>query len=154
MNLPDNWRNLGRAMRWARQQEGVTAPRTALDNRRDAPAVELTWQREDGLTVSLWRLRSNRLLPDLSINFPDRPDGSGKVSGIDGVDSATEALRVLAALELIPVEIAYAADERYGRCQACGRMARWWADLDTPSWVHIQPWAVTGPAAHRAEVAE
>jgi hypothetical protein len=44
--------------------------------------------------------------------------------------------------------------ERYGKCLTCGRLARWWDDELAARWVHIHPWAVTGPAAHRAEVAD
>ncbi len=138
-----NWRNVGRAMLEARRREGVTAPRTAVDNRRGAPAVELTWERADGLKVELWRLRSGRSGPDLGIRYPDRADGTNLFAGMDSIDDAGQVLRVLAALDLIPQHFAaaaIAADERYGRCEVCGRLARLWA--------------VTGPAAHRAEVAE
>ncbi|GIE30131.1 hypothetical protein Ait01nite_031760 [Actinoplanes italicus] len=149
-----HWRAVGRAMLDARRREGVTAPRTVLDNRRGAPAVELTWEREDGLTVGLWRLRSGRSGPDLGVRYPDRADGTNLFAGMDSIDDAGQVLRVLAALELIPADIAYAADERYGRCVKCGRLAQWWpaeAGADD-RWVHDVRLRFDGNP-HEAEVA-
>lgn len=53
-----------------------------------------------------------------------------------------------------PPQISDLTEERYGTCRVCGRKARWWNDKLAPRWVHVKPGAVTGPAAHRAEVAE
>jgi hypothetical protein len=54
-----------------------------------------------------------------------------------------------------PLDIGIQTEERYGTCSVCGRTVRWWDDRNpwVPRWVHIQPWAVTGPHAHRAVVA-
>jgi hypothetical protein len=139
VKLFPNWRNVGRAMLDARRREGITGPRTVLDNRRGAPAVELTWEREDGLEVRLWRLRSGWRRPDLGIRFPERDDDTSLFAGMDGIDNAGQVLRVLAALDLIPADIAYAADERYGRCKRCGLLAQWWpAEAEAGErWVHV-----------------
>jgi hypothetical protein len=51
-----------------------------------------------------------------------------------------------------PLQIGEPTEERYGKCLKCGRGARWWNDELAARWVHVQPWAVTGPAAHLAEV--
>ena len=55
-----------------------------------------------------------------------------------------------------PLQIGEPTEERLGTCAVCGLTVRWWADGDlwAPRWVHTQPWAVTGPRAHRAVVAE
>lgn len=138
-----NWRNVGRAMRWARQQEGVIQGPAKFDQPFGREYVWGWWA--DGQTV--------RVHITWGIGYAVVLRGPRLLRIDQGVDPAG-TLRVLAALDLIPAEIANAADERYGRCQVCGRMARLWADLDTPRWVRIQPWAVTGPHAHRAEVAD
>lgn len=136
-----NWRAVGAAMRWARQQHAQVDTLTS-----------------DWLTDTRWRLGGI----DVRVGRTDIAEGNDlRISGdgldiwIDQVDVA-RALRVLAALDLIPAHLADARDERYGRCQKCGRVARWWDDGPgfEPRWVHINPVAVSGPAAHRAEVAE
>lgn len=53
-----------------------------------------------------------------------------------------------------PLQISNVTEKRYGTCRICGRTARWWSDELASRWVHVQPMAVTGPNAHRAEVAE
>lgn len=147
MNLPDNWRNLGRAMLDARRREGVTVQREKMQ----VGAVLMHVRTYRGPADALVQVK--HFQQAVSFETFSGWTGSANVSP----NSAGEALRVLAALDLIPQHFAaaaIAADERYGRCQVCGRLARLWADLDTPRWVHIQPWAVTGPHAHRAEVAD
>jgi hypothetical protein len=52
-----------------------------------------------------------------------------------------------------PLQISDLTEERSGTCRVCGRTVRWWNDKLAPRWVHVQPGAVTGPAAHMAEVA-
>jgi hypothetical protein len=125
-----NWRNVGLAMLEARRREGVTVEPGGAWRRGDARVLVTDSRR--GLIIDL-------------------PEGRYLDTGhLD----AGQALRVLAALELIPADIAYAADERYGRCEVpgCGRLARWWpgeAEAE-PRWVHTEPWLVTDH--HTAEV--
>lgn len=153
MNLPDNWRNVGRAMRWARQQEGVTGPRTVEENTRNWNLVELTWTHQDGRSVEIsWTKGAPEVW--VEVKRKPRPGRPANIAGLVDVDNAATVLRVLAALDLIPDHLANGEDERYGRCVKCGRLARWWDDQLTARWVHVQPGAVTGPAAHMAEVAE
>lgn len=51
-----------------------------------------------------------------------------------------------------PLQISDLTEERYDTCVVCDRTVRWWNDQLAARWVHVQPWAVTGPAAHLAEV--
>jgi hypothetical protein len=137
-----NWRNVGRAMRWARQQEGVI----------QGPATfgqpfgrEYVWGwYADGQTV--------RVHITWGIGYAVTLHGPRLASITQGVKPA-QVLRILAALELIPADIAYAADERYGRCVRCGLLAEWWAAEAGAEdrWVHAEPWLVTDH--HQAEVA-
>lgn len=53
-----------------------------------------------------------------------------------------------------PLQISDLTEQRYGICAVCGRTVRWWDDELAARWVHIQPIAVTGPAAHLAGVAD
>ena len=139
MRIFPGWRAVGRAMLDARRREGVTVT-------RDPDAWHgYEWDRDSADTVSVHTgQRGCSLMVDLA---------GGRHLEAGGMDAAT-ALRVLAALDLIPDQLAAGPDERYGRCQVCGRVARLWNDFAEPRWVHIQPWAVTGPHAHRAVIAE
>ncbi|GGN40378.1 hypothetical protein FHR83_007051 [Actinoplanes campanulatus] len=134
-----NWRAVGRAMRWARQQKSVTAPRFVLDNVRDSTALELAWKLADGREVEVWRWRSGNGGIDLTVKHKPVHGKPELYAGMDGIRDAAEVLRVLAALDLIPADIAYAADERYGRCVRCGLLARWWpAEAEAGErWVHV-----------------
>jgi hypothetical protein len=137
-----HWRAVGRAMLDARRREGVTAPRTAVDNGdHESTGLGLTWKRADGLTVELWWLRIGSNV-DVAVKYPHEWTESrpyGQFVGVDNASNAATVLRVLAALELIRADIAYAADERYGRCVKCGRLAQWWpAEACSPArWVHV-----------------
>lgn len=53
-----------------------------------------------------------------------------------------------------PLQISDLTEERYDTCVVCDRTVRWWDDQLAARWVHVKPMAVTGPNAHRAEVAD
>jgi hypothetical protein len=137
-----NWRNVGRAMLDARRLGSAfqidtevpetTAYRWAYSARR---VMLQTWSGAQDFTVEARTPAGSRLRIHTA--------------------SAAEALRVLAALELIPADIAYAADERYGRCEACGLLAQWWpAEAGAEDrWVHVSPWPADGHGYHQPEVA-
>ncbi|HEX5772222.1 MAG TPA: hypothetical protein VFY11_14780 [Nocardioidaceae bacterium] len=142
MKIFPNWRAVGRAMLDARRREGVTVTRYP-----DA-WHGYEWDRNSADTVSVHTgQRGCSLMVDLA---------GGRHLEAGGMDAAT-VLRVLAALDLIPDHLAYAADERYGRCGRCGRLAQWWpAEAGSPArWVHVSPrLASDGLGYHRPEVAE
>ena len=140
-----HWRAAGRVMLDARRR-GIKRTRHREPLALDHVATTLEWRRPDGHSV-LVSLMSHCELFDV------RAGGPVKDCYMSDWDDAGEVLRILAALDLIPAHLAEGPDERYGRCATCGRVARWWSYLGQPRWVHIQPWAVTGPAPHRAEVA-
>jgi hypothetical protein len=154
------WRAVGRAMLDARRREGVTAPRVALDEHRGRYYTALIWKLADERTVELWWRHSGRGRVDLAVKYPEKAPGeSTPFTGMDNIESAATALRVLAALDLIPVDIAYAADERYGKCEVpgCRRIARWWRPEGGAAgrWVHHPPRpALPGRNTHQAVVAE
>jgi hypothetical protein len=142
-----HWRAVGRAMRWARQQPHIQADSTTI--------VDLA-----KVTDNRWRSVPNgtRVVARHAVGY-DRTDVEVGRKDLDltffGVADAAEVLRVLAALKLIPADIAYAADERYGRCVKCGRLAQWWHDSPFfPRWVHVPPLSAARPGVHRAEVAD
>lgn len=138
MRIFPGWRAVGRAMLDARRREGVTVTRYP-----DA-WHGYEWDRNSADTVSVHTgQRGCSLMVDLA---------GGRHLEAGGMDAAT-VLRVLAALELIDARIAYAPDERYGRCEVCGRLAEWWAAEAGAEdrWVHAEPWLVTDH--HNAVVA-
>ena len=98
MKIFQGWREVGRAMRWARQQDGV-------DVKRDR--IETT-----GQLLFAW-YAGNRTAVYVSF-FPasDPADVAFEVPGAyisrSTFDDAATALRVLAALDLIPAELAEA----------------------------------------------
>jgi hypothetical protein len=111
-------------MRWARQQEGVTVTRRRVLGRL------VRWDRGASYV-------SIRPLPD---DVHVRAGHSTAAIGL-GTTDAAQVLRVLAALDLIPADIAYAADERYGKCLRCDRLAQWVPptdDLFPSRWVHVK----------------
>jgi hypothetical protein len=122
-----HWRVVGAAMRWARQQEGVERCVFTEDG-----IVEQTWMRDEQADeVTLGGLGT--LAHSLTIDLADGRH-------LEAVHlPAVDILRVLAALDLIPARLAYAADERYGKCQRCGRLAQWWpAEAEAGErWTHV-----------------
>jgi hypothetical protein len=122
-----HWRAVGRAMLDARRREGVTVTLKRYQHGYGSYRM-FTWNGPDRQRVTV-----GSVLNDLHVTaiFGDRH------CDLDA-DAAT-VLRVLAALELIHADIAYAADERYGRCEKCGRLAQWWpAEACSPArWVHV-----------------
>src|SRR4051812_39596641 len=92
MKTFDGWRAVGRAMRWARRQDGVTVERVARADVRAriyrSPEDKIVWV--SSLPGSTWfRTYSGRV-------------GSAECTP----NAAAEGLRVLAALDLIPAELA------------------------------------------------
>ncbi|GIE35937.1 hypothetical protein Ait01nite_089820 [Actinoplanes italicus] len=137
------WRAIGAAMRWARQQKDVR--RSVIRDDETGRLIEMAWDRDGytDLVAIAWTPDGG---PHLYVNLDDQ-----RHLQAEEFDAAT-TLRVLAAMGLIPAHLVELLDERYGRCAKCDRLARWWNDKLAPRWVHAQPWAVTGPAAHMAEV--
>jgi hypothetical protein len=103
MKAPANWRAVGQAMRWARQQEGVTVRRMVVDNSWPV-TIDLEWKRPDGHSV-LVTWATNREWVDV---YAGGPVDDVHMSNCG--DAAT-VLRVLAALDLIPAELAQVHDE-------------------------------------------
>lgn len=122
------WRNVGRVMRWARQQLGTTVERS-----RDEHSGErvITWSRELDYIVIAFDGDTYQLGIDTEDNW--LTDGH--------FESASAVLRVLAALDLIPAHLAEGDDERYRRCETCGRMAQWAppAGPFAERWCHLDP---------------
>jgi hypothetical protein len=134
-----HWRAVGRAMRWARQQEGVTVePPT-----RGIPIRTRRYTGPADVVASVTTVSGSTWFKTFSGVV-----GSAHVHP----NNAAEALRVLAALELIRADIAYAADERYGRCEVCGRLAQWVPPSGqfAARWCHLNP----NRPYHRPEVAD
>lgn len=144
MNTFPGWRSVGRAMRLARRQDGVTVSRE--DN---GTWITHTWRygdRADHVELG----GAGTLAYSLTVDLAD-----GRYLEASRLPAA-EILRVLAALGLLPREIAEMRDERYGRCEKCGERCVWVpaAEPFEPRWVHadrIRVWAEHG--AHLAEVA-
>lgn len=131
------WRAVGRAMLDARRREGVTVT-------HDPDAWHgHEWVRNSADTVSVHTgQRGCSVTVDLA---------GGRHVESGGMDAAT-VLRVLAALDLVPADIAYAADERYGRCQVCRELAQWVPPSGqfAGRWCHLDP----DRPYHRPEVAD
>jgi hypothetical protein len=126
-----HWRAVGRAMLDARRREGVTVDTTTVTGYYFAEVTENRW-RSELATVEVRPGEGGTHLDIHRINYA--------AVNFWPVRDAAEVLRVLAALDLTPADIAYAADERYGRCQVpgCKRIARWWpAEAHAAGrWVH------------------
>jgi hypothetical protein len=155
VKLFPHWRNVGRAMLEARRREGVTGPLTAQENTHNWNLVELTWTHEDGRSVEIsWRKGEAAVWVD--VRRKPRRGLPANMAGLVDIDDAATVLRVLAALELIPADIAYAADERYGRCQVCGSLAFWVSEPDPwgPGWYHYPPRNPTKPDHHWPRVSD
>ncbi|GAA2696355.1 hypothetical protein [Actinoplanes palleronii] len=146
MNTFTGWRSVGRAMRWARQQDRVQFERTRLD---DAGQILFTWTAgEESVYVDFVSGGDPAELTfetvGASINHAYFDDGG-------------TVLRVLAVLGLVPTELAEVRDERYGRCVKCKQLLRFatghqfWGDR----WVHVygDAW-MSRIDGHVAEVAE
>lgn len=102
------WRQAAHLMRWARRQDGVTADTAQYDL-----LVDNRWRRADGIEVRVGHIRGEAAT-DLRVN------GERLDLWLDQTDTAG-ALRVLAALGLIPAELAEVHDERDERCAWCHR---------------------------------
>lgn len=137
------WRAAGRAMQWARQQDGVTVERD-----RDGAWVSRRWRSGDPADhVELGGAGS--LAHSLTIDLADgRYIESAHLP-------AVEVLRVLAALGLIPDELAQVRDERYARCVTCNGVLYWRAGRHglPDRWGHLDRRAYLDGGTHRAEVA-
>lgn len=139
------WRAAGLAMVWARRQ-GAVVKRKALEL-DPGNLTDHSWSlNHAALTVSgmSWREPTEVVIDAGAVHIE-----------MDSADVAT-VLRLLAALNLIPAELAEPS-ERYGRCVTCGQLCRWdeGHDLWTPRWLHCDPvevWATS--TQHLAEVAE
>lgn len=127
MKLVPNWRNVGRAMLDARRQDGVTVTLKRYQHGYGSYRM-FTWNGPDRQRVTVGSVLNSEHLTAIA---------GDRHCDLDA-DAAT-VLRVLAALELIPADIAYAADERYGRCERCGLLAQWWpAEAEAGErWVHV-----------------
>jgi hypothetical protein len=130
-----NWRAVGRAMLEARRRGGVVADAKATVGL--AVVIENRWRFLDRAVITM-------VTATHAVGY-DRTDV--EISRRDvkmtfyAVSDAAELLRVLAALGLIPAHIAYAADERYRRCEICGRVAQWAppAGPFAERWCHLDP---------------
>lgn len=136
------WRAVGRAMLDARRREGVSVERP----KRVGVVIIRTYRGPADAVVQVKHYQQAAWFKTFS-----------GITGSTNVypNSAGEALRVLAALDLIPAHLADGPDERYGRCEVpgCRLLAEWWpveAEAE-PRWVHVEPWLVTDH--HRPEVA-
>jgi hypothetical protein len=135
------WRAVGRVMWYARKQEDVE--RTVIGE--NGRLIEMTWRGPGHSYVGVVDLGGEAV----SLTLASRTGGL-----VDGDKlTAAEALGVLAALGLIPDELARVRDERYGRCKTCGELCTWDSghDMWVPRWLHCDPFRGQG---HRAEVAE
>jgi len=135
------WRQVGRVMRWARQQDGVThtvEPDAWHGHEWDRNSADIVRAGNRGGT-------GFGFIVDLA---------DGRVVSTAGLNAA-EALGVLAALDLIPAELAEVRDERYGRCLTCGGVLFWRPEsCDLPGrWRHLDKRAYRDFGVHRAEVA-
>lgn len=98
MKIFPGWRAVGAAMRWARQQDGVQRS-IIVDYGRLRHAA---WERNDADFVALSRFGA--ALPGVTVHL-----AGGLHLEADGL-APSEALRVLAVLDLIPAELAEVAD--------------------------------------------
>ena len=145
MMLFANLRNVALAMREARTrvgEDGFTRVRDEFSDER-----VFTWVTDSMIVILAFE--------DGDDAYRLGVDGEGLwlTDGFFGEDT----LRVLAALGLVANEIAYAADERYGKCKRCKRLARWWpAEAHASArWVHqmTDDERFINYPAHLAEVA-
>jgi hypothetical protein len=134
------WREVGRVMRWARRQADITVELGGTDASDPWQTPTYHWKRGDtDVSVCL------DFVPLPVFIHATGPDEVYQRAEVSGYDVAT-TLRVLAALGLIPVELAQPRQQ----CAICGEECR-----ETSRWEHVKPlmvWREHGP--HRAEVAE
>ncbi|WP_328465472.1 hypothetical protein OHA21_43675 [Actinoplanes sp. NBC_00393] len=135
------WRAVGRAMRWARRERAIFTLIT-----EGARFEETSWRRGGAFAV-LTATGGDQL--DLIVNLAH--GGQVDMSDLD----AAESLRVLAALDLIPADLAQVRDERYARCTVCGRTVTWAPGhgMWQARWVHVDQHAWMAGTGHVAEVA-
>jgi len=121
------WREVGRAMRWARQQDGVTFDRTTMRNvwHFDLPPsihVDHRWRGGDGREVLV---SHSSILKSVDVSVGDGRNGWDSTYN----DDAAQVLRVLVALDLIPAELAEApkVEAARSRCRHCGRTSHGFA---------------------------
>lgn len=130
-------------MRWARQQDGVIQGPATFDQ---PFGREYVWGwYADGQTV--------RVNITWGIGFIIALRGPRVVRIEQGIGPA-EVLRVLAALDLIPNELAEPG-ERYARCEKCRLICRWdeGHGLWEPRWLHTDPIEAWSHGPHHPEVA-
>ena len=89
-----NWRMVGRAMRWAREQDGVTYERTNADDPWAGPIRHHKWAGSDDRAVLV---TCNPALAEVWISAGTSERYASLTNWIDG----QAALRVLVALDLI-----------------------------------------------------
>ena len=109
------WRAVGRVMRWARQQGIYREVHT------DGGALsEMVWILNDERGVTVMPSLREGVQVDVSRKpEPGRPHWMG---GLIDATSASTILRFLAALDVIPAELAEVHDERPVRCAWCHRL--------------------------------
>jgi hypothetical protein len=136
------WRAVGRALMAARKRVGKDGFERTWDER--GSEWLFTWSHENTLVTLSFKPG------DDAYRLGGDGDGMWFTDGFFG--GAVDTLRVLAALGLVDNDIAYAADERYGRCAVCGRLAQWVPPAGTfaERWCHLDP---TRPY-HKPEVAD
>lgn len=139
-----NWRNVGRAMLDARRRKNVRSVVTTISGVFAKDLIEHCWDTAS-VTVTAQHVPGGSAV-DLRVTKTDVEFKAW------GVTDPAEVLRVLAALDLVPADIAYAADERYGRCQVCGELAQWVPPSGqfAGRWCHLNP----DRPYHRPEVAK
>jgi hypothetical protein len=144
-----NWRSVGRAMLEARRRQGVVVDAKTVVGL--AAVTDIRWRFLDRAVITM-------VIATHAVGY-DRTDV--EISRRDakltfyGVSDAAEILRVLAALDLIPADLAEVRDERYARC-VCKRVLFWRPETpELPArWRHLDRRAYIEHGLHRAEVAE
>lgn len=150
MRIFIGWRAVGAAMLEARRRQGV---RPVVTSGGLADTTESRWYL-GGVMVSANRLTEWPERVDVEIRVGDTVQQVTHVT-MWPAPNADTVLRVLAALKLIPAEIAYADDERYGRCKHCKGVVRRVANEGWPvRWNHswLGGWEKPAVLDHIGEV--
>lgn len=92
MNTFPGWRAVGRAMRWARQQDGI-----GYATRERSFGRHHVWG---------WRANGQTIEIRITWGISTELHGRGPIRFMFEELTATQALRVLAALDLLPAELA------------------------------------------------